>query len=114
MLKIKNNREENREVSKPSTNPPQGISSADLHSSWIENIIETCSKEFRDIDHLSSNISRAYNLWARTSLGEEEFTDKLQEARRITKERISLSAVHDRGKKMAYFFAVLEDVLELR
>jgi len=87
---------------------------SDFNSPWIETIIETCSRDFWDIEHLNSNITRAYNLWARTDLDEAEFADKIQEARRITKQRISLSAVHDRNKKMAYFFAVLEDMLGLK
>ena len=108
------NNRKNKEFSKSSKTPSPHKPSTDLSSSWIETIIDTCSRDFWDIEHLSSNITRAYNLWARTDFGEQEFADKLQEARRITKERISLSAVQDRDKKMAYFFAVLEDVLGLK
>jgi len=39
---------------------------------------------------------------------------KAREARDITKQRISLSAIRDRTKRMAYFFSVLEDLLGLR
>jgi DNA-binding transcriptional ArsR family regulator len=112
-----NNRESNREKNKEGSilsKGPSLNSSTELSSPWIENIIETCSREFRDIEHLKSNLTRAYNLWARTEFDEEEFADKIQEARRITKGQISLSAIQDRGKKMAYFFAVLEDVLGLK
>ncbi|MFQ5613218.1 MAG: hypothetical protein ACE5H9_13905, partial [Anaerolineae bacterium] len=108
-----NSRKENREDSKDSKDLPSNFSpkTTQTPSPLMETYIDTCTREFWDEDHLSSNISRTYNLWARTGLGEEEFVAKILEARKITKERISLSAVHDRGKKMAYFFAVLEDVL---
>jgi len=113
-----NNREsnnrKNREDSKDSKDPSLSKFPTDLPSAMIETIIETCSRDFWDIEHVSSNITRAYNLWARTDLDEEEFANKIQEARRKTKEQISLSAVRDRSKKMAYFFAVLEDMLGLR
>ena len=39
---------------------------------------------------------------------------RVQQARQTTKQRIGLSAVRNRQKKMAYFFAVLEDVLGLK
>lgn len=110
-----NNREWNTRKNREDSNvPPPANPPRSLASPRIELIIDACSRDFWDIDHLSSNITRAYNLWGRTDLPEEGFADKLQEARRVTKGRISVSAVHDRGKKMAYFFAVLEDVLGLK
>jgi len=39
---------------------------------------------------------------------------RAREARAVTKRQISSSAVRDRGKRMAYFFAVFEGLLELR
>jgi len=53
-------------------------------------------------------------LWARTELGEDEIVDKVQEARDITKGKISSSLVKNRDKKMAYFFRVLEGLLGLQ
>ena len=119
-----NNRESNKELNKGSSNvskpPSSSFSKEDedeqeiLTSRQLELLIETCSREFNDLQHLQSNLTRAFNLWAKTELDEQGMIEKTLEARRITKGRISLSAVHDRGKKMAYFFAVLEDLLGLR
>jgi hypothetical protein len=76
--------------------------------------IETCSREFADLEHLPSNLIQVHNLWARTELGEDETVDKAQEARDITKGKISSSLVKNRDKKMAYFFRVLEGLLGLQ
>ena len=86
----------------------------ELVSPGLEILIETCSREFDDMEHLESNLTRAFNLWARTRLDEVEMLARTQQARQTTKQRIGLSAVQNRQKKMAYFFAVLEDVLGLR
>jgi hypothetical protein len=115
----RNNRESKKETnreriedSKPSKDPP--TDSEPIRSEWVEVTIDTCTRDFDDLRHLSSNVARAHNLWLRTDLSEEEFIDKIQEARRVTKERISLSVIRERGKRMPYFFAVLEDRLGLR
>ena len=120
-----NNKESNRELNRGYSNLPstpfrptdhsKGEEEEEiLESSELEMLIETCSREFNDVNHLQSNWSRAFNLWAETDLDGETMLERALEARRVTKERISLSAVHDRDKKMAYFFAVLEDLLGLK
>lgn len=86
----------------------------ELVSPELETVIETCSREFADMEHLQSNLTRAFNLWARTHLDEAEMLARAQRARETTKQRIGSSAVRNRQKKMAYFFAVLEDVLGLK
>jgi hypothetical protein len=111
------NREENKEENRESSNIPSSTSSTStgkLNSSVVELRIETCSREFGDLEHLGSNFTRTYNLWAKTDLDEEAMLEKVQEARDLTKKRISSSQIKDRGKKMAYFFAVLEDLLGLK
>ena len=117
------NREPNRETSNVSKAPPSSISSKEnieegepeeLVSLELETLVETGSREFDDLEHLGSNLTRAFNLWARTMLSEQEMIAATQEARNTTKKRVSSSAIRERGKKMAYFFAVLEDVLGLR
>lgn len=122
------NRERNRETSNISKEPAPSPSNFDpapptasnasyeeeLTSAALELLIETCSREFHDMAHLQSNLTRAFNLWARTRLDEAEMLAKTQEARTITKQRIGSSAIHDRKKKMAYFFSVLESLLGLR
>jgi hypothetical protein len=85
-----------------------------LESPELEQLIDTCTREFNDLEHLESNQSRAFNLWARTPYSAEEMLTKMREARRITKEKISTGSVNDRSKRMAYCFAVLEDLLGLR
>lgn len=117
------NIESNRDISnlsKGSLDSSSSISSPDeelgeeLISSELETFIETCSREFGDMEHLASNLTRAFNLWARTRFDEAEMLSRAQQARDRTKQRIGSSAVRNRQKKMAYFFAVLEDVLGLK
>lgn len=121
---IESNKETNREISNSKIAPlePSSISTPSseediaevLTSPQLELLIETCSREFDDFAHLESNLTRTFNLWAHTKLSESEMLVKTQEARETTKQRIGRSAIHDRKKKMAYFFAVLEDVLGLK
>jgi hypothetical protein len=124
-----NNRESNnrtnREDSNISKGPggPDSLSRVDMQdeeegellaSPELEVVIETCSREFDDMQHLESNLTRAFNLWAQTKLDEEGILAQVLKARARTKRQISISAIRDREKKMAYFFAVLESLLELR
>ena len=83
--------------------------------SLIDNTIDKLSCTFGDPDHLKkSNKTRARNLWRnRPELEEEEFAEIIEKAAAITKGEISKGNVQ-RDKKMAYFFAVLEDKLGLR
>ena len=117
------NKELNREfsnLSKESTDSSSSISSPDkeldeeLISPELEALIETCSREFDDMKHLASNLTRAFNLWAKTRFDEAEMLAHVRQARETTKQRVGSSAVRNRQKKMAYFFAVLEDVLGLK
>ena len=85
-----------------------------LESAELESLLETCSREFGDQNHLESNLTRAFNLWARTTLDEQGILREARRAREVTKERISRSAIQDRGKRMPCFFSVFEDLLGLR
>lgn len=100
----------------PSSNlsTPNGKNVEELASPELEVLVETCSREFSDMEHLESNLTRAFNLWARTRFDEAEMIIRTRRARETTKQRIGSSAVKNRDKKMAYFFAVLEDVLGLK
>jgi len=123
---IEENIEENRErdLSNTSKDPSNlSISSStelpeedyeDLTSAAFETLMKTCSREFDDLEHLASNITRGYNLWAETDLDEAGMLAKVEEARKVTKARISRSSIRERAKKMPYFFAVLEDLLGLK
>jgi biotin operon repressor len=78
-------------------------------------------REFNDQATLKQSVSRCYNLLQRSGLEIGTFTSKMYEARAITKEHSasirsiladskSISAKH----KMAYWFAVLEDLCGLK
>ena len=87
--------------------PPEG--------SIIDITVKKLSRTFGDTAPLSSNITRARRLWwNKTELEEKEFVEVMEAAKRITLEAVSKSQVKDRDKRMAYFFAVLEDKLGLR
>jgi DNA-binding MarR family transcriptional regulator len=86
----------------------------DFTSEAIAITIEKLSRKFWDTEHLTANITRAHNLWDQTCMYEEDFVEAMEEAARVTLEAVSKSQVRDRNKKMAYFFAVLEDKLGLR
>ena len=80
------------------------------------------SRELGDRAPLKSSTTRAYNLYRQSGLPIETFIEGLYRARSIVKERTaSIHATADPGAgglgrkaKMAYFFAVLEDMLGLR
>jgi len=54
-----------------------------LESTALEVLVETCSREFVDMEQLESNLTRASNLWARTQLDEQGMLGKAREARDI-------------------------------
>ena len=119
------NRESNIEINKDNIAPSKELSDIssiskpekeieELVSSELENLITTCSREFDDMIHIESNLTRAFNLWAKTRFNETEMLAYVRQARETTKQRIGSSVVRNRQKKMAYFFRVLEDVLGLK
>jgi len=78
-------------------------------------------REFPDRASLKSSTTRAYNLYLESGVTLDTFIDGLYRARSIVKERtgsIRGAEVDEQGRatksKMAYFFAVLEDLLGLR
>jgi len=110
--------EQETDLSKPppssNLSTPNEEDIEELISPELEILIETCSREFDDMPHLESNQTRAFNLWAKTRYDAAEMLVRTRQARETTKLRIGSSAVKNRQKKMAYFFAVLEDVLGLK
>ena len=78
--------------------------------------VEDLAREFRDRASLKSSTSRAVNLHKQSGLSLDEFLQRLQEARAITKERSASIRSQEEGSaskhKMAYFFACLENILE--
>ena len=86
-----NNKESNRELNRGYSNLPstpfrptdhsKGEEKEDiLESPELEMLIETCSREFNDVNHLQSNWSRAFNLWAETDLDGETMLERALEA----------------------------------
>lgn len=82
--------------------------------SWY---VENYADEFADNAPLGSSVSRALNLYKRSSLSLDEFVGCLQDARRITKSRWAAIRGERRPGRpksaMRYYFAVVEDVLGL-
>ena len=83
--------------------------------------VQDFSREFNDQAPLAASVTRAHNLLRASGLTREAFLDRLYQARAVTKER-SASVRAQAGtdgaglptkNKMAYFFAVLEDLLGL-
>lgn len=73
--------------------------------STIEDYIEDFGREFNDQASLKSSTSRAVNLYVKSNLPMDEFRDQMLAARSQVKQRRA-------SKRMAYFFACLERLLE--
>jgi hypothetical protein len=84
----------------------------------LANYISDFAGEFADRAPLTSSISRAQNLYQRSGLTLDQFVEILYAARSITKERSGgVHTVPDesgRKARMAYFFSVVDDLLEQR
>ena len=82
----------------PSSNPsiPNEENIKELISPELESLSTTCSREFDDMIHIESNLTRAFNLWAKTRFNEAEMLAYVRQARESTKQRIGSSSVRDR------------------
>ncbi|MDP9373332.1 MAG: hypothetical protein M3Q65_12945 [Chloroflexota bacterium] len=83
--------------------------------------VQGLGRECNDNASLRSSTSRLANLYHKSGLALEDFIEHLYAARAITQERTAAirapatTATGTRQKnKMAYFFAVLEDQLQVR
>ena len=90
----------------------------DRARSALVDYVADFAREFNDRASLTASTSRALTLYRRSGLGLEAFVDALYEARTVTKERSAAIRAAPAGDgampakpKMAYFFAVLEDLL---
>ena len=87
----------------------------------IQALVEERAREFADTASLKSSTTRAWNLYRRSGLSIDAFTDRVYQAKALTQEataRITKTAEDPeyrvrRKSKMAYFFATLEDQLDL-
>ncbi len=90
-------------------------------ASVITDYISDFAREFDDQAPLGSSVMRAVNLYKRAGIDLEGFVDTLLQARAATKQhstRIRKNANGDRSwggskNRMAYFFSVVEDKLNL-
>jgi hypothetical protein len=88
-------------------------------SAYLTNMSQDFSLELGDPDHTRSNRTQIHNLWHKSGLSEKDFVAVMYEARKLTKQ----FAIIRQGEKepppgqtrnrMAYFFAVLKDLLGL-
>jgi hypothetical protein len=85
----------------------------------IQAYIVDRAREFNDSAPLKSSTTRAWNLYQRSGLSIEAFTERIFQARALTQEGSGRITKVDGGseygpkQKMPYFFAVLEDQLGL-
>ncbi len=86
----------------------------------IEQYIRDFARELHDAAPIKSSVTRAFRLYQQSGWTLDGFISVLYEARSITKERSASIHATDNAKtlpakrKMAYFFACLEDKLGLR
>jgi len=103
-------------------NRPRRIPQHDEGYQVLQSYVSDFAREFNDQAPLRASTMRAYNLLRRTGLPREQFIEHLYAARSVTKERTG--SIRSRAgedafgvpvkAKMAFFFAVLEDLLGLR
>ncbi|MHB8645643.1 MAG: hypothetical protein ACYDAR_07630 [Thermomicrobiales bacterium] len=124
---LRNNREGNREPNREE-NRERGFehSSSRKPSNHDVNVItdyvSDLARELNDEASLPSSVSRAMNLYRRAGIDLDGFTDALLGARAATKQHsasirkqsdANSNLIAPTKNRMAYFFAVLEDVLGL-
>lgn len=101
---------------------PRRIPQHDESYQVLQSYVSDFARELNDQAPLRASTMRAYNLLRRTGLPREEFIGYLYTARAVTKERtgnIRSRAGEDAfgtpiKAKMAFFFAVLEDLVGVR
>jgi hypothetical protein len=105
----------------PPTRPRRRRAGHDEDRRVILAYIEDFARELGDQASLASSTGRACNLYRRAGLDRAAFVEALLEARTVTKARgAGIKALASTGNwlaptpRMAYFFAVLEDVRGLK
>ena len=83
------------------------------YSRYIAQVATDFSLELGDSAHEASNIKQALNLWRESGLGEVQFVDVMQEARKRTRKYQSRPTWDAMDNKMAYFYATLRSLLGL-
>lgn len=81
------------------------------YSPYIAAVAQDFSRELEDSIHEVSNMKQALNLWQSSGLSEQEFVDRMQEARKLTRRYQSRPTWDSMNNKMAYYFTTLRDLL---
>jgi hypothetical protein len=87
---------------------------APTYSPYIAGLVIDFSRELGDGFHGPANVTQALRLWQTSNLPEARFVDKLYEARVILREYQGKQGPGRIDNKMAYFFAVLADLVHHR
>jgi hypothetical protein len=124
---LRSNREENREPNREE-NRERGLENSSSRKpsnhdvNVITDYVSDLARELNDEASLPSSVSRAMNLYRRAEVDLDGFTDALLGARAATKQHsagirkqsdANGALIGPTKNRMAYFFAVLEDVLGL-
>jgi AraC-like DNA-binding protein len=80
------------------------------YSPYIASVISDFSLELNDPTHIISNVTQALRIWQTSQMNEEEFTQLLYEAKRLTRTYQGKNGLAGIGNKMAYFFKVVRDL----
>lgn len=90
-----------------------------IYSPYVAELANDLSGKFHDETHAASNRTRALRLWAASRLDDQAFGRLMQEARLVAQRRGNIERDATDGSppgtknRMPYFFAVLEDLVEL-
>ena len=80
------------------------------YSPYIAAVITDFSTELNDPAHTISNVAQALRLWQTSNLNEQQFTELLYEAKRLTRSYQGKQGLGTINNKMAYFFAIIRDL----
>jgi hypothetical protein len=81
---------------------------------WLLPFVEDFTREMRDTAPITSTLTRLVRIYRQSGLDEDQFTDRMYQARQVTKERVGSVKSGEGGKKrlMPYWFSVLEQLIE--
>ena len=82
------------------------------YSPYIASVMSDFSTELNDPAHIISNVTQALRLWQSSNLDEQQFTELLYEAKRITRTYQGKQGLNGMSNKMAYFFKVVRDLCD--
>jgi hypothetical protein len=80
------------------------------YSPYVASVVSDFSIELNDPSHMISNVTQALRLWQNSGLDEQQFTELLYAAKRITRSYQGKQGLNGINNKMAYFFKVVRDL----